>query len=152
QSYTVTTNPAGLGVIVDGTSFATSPQTVQWTPGSSHSISVASPQNATGTRYSFASWSDGGGQTHNVTAPASATTYTASFSTAFSLTTSPTNGTIQPQPTSPDGFFASGTVVQLTAVPNTGFQFSSWSGDASGSANPTSVTLSAPRNVTASFT
>src|SRR5262249_27246594 len=58
QTITVATNPPGLSVVVDGTSFASSPQTFQWTPGSSHSLSVISPQNGSSTRYTFASWSD----------------------------------------------------------------------------------------------
>ena len=48
--------------------------------------------------------------------------------------------------------YAAGTVVTLTATPAAGFQFSGWSGDLSGSANPTTITMSANRTVTATFT
>jgi uncharacterized protein (TIGR03437 family) len=75
---TVTTNPPGLSVTVDGTSF-TSPQVFTWSAGGSHTLSVSSPQTLSGTSYAFASWSDGGAQTHTVTAPSAATTYTAAF-------------------------------------------------------------------------
>jgi uncharacterized repeat protein (TIGR02543 family) len=44
-----------------------------------------------------------------------------------------------------------GTSVQLTAVPQTGWQFSGWSGDASGSTNPISLTMNGNRTVTATF-
>ncbi|MCC6395361.1 MAG: hypothetical protein IT167_32535, partial [Bryobacterales bacterium] len=57
---TVTTNPAGLGITVDGASYASSPQSFQWAPGSSHSVNVTTPQGSNGARYTFASWSDGG--------------------------------------------------------------------------------------------
>jgi len=149
---TVTTNPAGLGITVDGASYASSPQSFQWTPGSSHSVNVATPQGSNGARYTFASWSDGGAQNHTITAPASAATYTASFLTSYLLTTSASNGSIQASPSSPDGYYSSGASVQLTASPNSGFQFAAWGGSASGSANPTSVSMTAPRSVTASFT
>ncbi len=42
--------------------------------------------------------------------------------------------------------------VQLTANPSSGYTFSNWSGDASGSSNPTSVTMNSNKSVTANFT
>jgi hypothetical protein len=45
-----------------------------------------------------------------------------------------------------------GTVVQLTATADTGWTFSSWGGDLSGSANPASITMNGNRSVTAYFT
>jgi hypothetical protein len=147
---TVATNPPGLSINVDGTTF-TAPRTFQWVPGSSHTVNAASPQGSGGTRYSFFSWSDGGAQSHTI-APTSAATYTANFTTQFLLTTSGTGGSIGASPSSPDGYYTGGTSVQLTATPSSGQQFSSWSGDAAGSANPVSVTMSAPRSVTANFT
>jgi hypothetical protein len=47
--------------------------------------------------------------------------------------------------------YTSGTVVRLTAAPANGYAFSSWSGAASGSANPVAVTMDADKSVTASF-
>ena len=44
-----------------------------------------------------------------------------------------------------------GTTVSLTAVPGSNGAFSGWSGDASGRANPISVTMDRDREVTASF-
>ena len=45
-----------------------------------------------------------------------------------------------------------GTVVQLTAIADAGWVFSSWSGNLSGSANPASITMNGNRSVTAHFT
>ena len=42
--------------------------------------------------------------------------------------------------------------VNLTAIPATGWQFSSWSGDLSGSANPKTITMNGHKTVTATFT
>jgi hypothetical protein len=45
-----------------------------------------------------------------------------------------------------------GTVVTLTATPGTGYQFGQWSGDLSGSVNPTTITMTSDKSVTATFT
>ena len=50
------------------------------------------------------------------------------------------------------GPYDPGTVVQLTAVPDSGYSFSGWNGDLSGSANPTSLTMNSAKAVTATFT
>jgi hypothetical protein len=71
---TVTTSPANLTVVVDG-SAVTGPHTFTWYVGSSHTLSTTTPQGG----LNFQSWSDGGALTHNITAPASNTTYTATF-------------------------------------------------------------------------
>jgi uncharacterized repeat protein (TIGR02543 family) len=42
-------------------------------------------------------------------------------------------------------------VVQLTAVPNEGYLFQDWSGDADGTANPLTITMDADKHVTANF-
>ena len=42
-------------------------------------------------------------------------------------------------------------VVTLTANPSTGWSFSAWSGDANGTANPTTVTMNGNKTVTATF-
>ena len=49
------------------------------------------------------------------------------------------------------GGYTAGTVVQVSAVPNTGFVFTGWSGDAGGTSNPVSVTMDGPKSVTANM-
>ncbi len=44
-----------------------------------------------------------------------------------------------------------GTVVELTAVPDTGWSFSHWSGDLTGSENPEYITINEDKEVTANF-
>ena len=48
--------------------------------------------------------------------------------------------------------YSEGTVVTLTATPNLGWTFAGWSGDASGSVSPTTVTMNGNKAVTATFT
>jgi len=78
-SYTITTNPIGLQITVDGTKY-TAPQKFNWGVGSSHTVSVTSPQRGdSGRQYVYSSWSDGGTQSHSITVPPSSTAYTANF-------------------------------------------------------------------------
>ncbi|MEM7030591.1 MAG: putative Ig domain-containing protein, partial [Chloroflexota bacterium] len=49
------------------------------------------------------------------------------------------------------GTYLSGTVIALTATPIEGWQFDGWSGDASGSDNPTAVTMDGDKSITAIF-
>jgi Zn-dependent metalloprotease len=150
-SYTVTTNPSGLQVAVDGTTY-TSPKSFSWIPGSSHTLSVSSPQSGTsGTRYVYSSWSDGGAQSHTITVPSSSTTFTANFTTQFSLTTSVNpsgGGWVTPSGTN---WYSNGQTVSVLASANAGYSFSNWSGDLSGSTNPASLVMTRPKNVTANF-
>ena len=49
------------------------------------------------------------------------------------------------------GTYDSGTSISLSATPDSGYTFSSWGGDASGSTNPLSLTVSSDLNVSATF-
>ncbi len=148
------TLPTGLMVSSDGGQQFTAPHTYQFAPNSTHTIATASPQpGGSGTQFVFLSWSDGMAQTHTITTPAVPTTYTATFKTQFQLTTGVApggSGTVTP----PTGsFFDSGTMVTVQAFPSSGYTFSSWTGNvADASANPTTVTMSAPQTVTANMT
>ncbi len=62
-------------------------------------------------------------------------------------------GTItrDPQPNCRSHDYQPGTEVELTAESAPGWYFTGWSGDASGSINPTTVTMNSDRSVTAQF-
>lgn len=150
-SCTLATNPSGLQITVDGTNII-APQTFSWVPGSSHTLSVSSPQSGVlGTRYAYSSWSDGGAQAHTITVPTSSTTYCANFTPQYSLTTSVNpsiGGTVSPSGTN---WYNSGKSVSISAKARPGYRFSGWSGNLSGTFNPTSIVMDAPKNVTANF-
>ncbi|HMP20497.1 MAG TPA: hypothetical protein PKC39_06015 [Ferruginibacter sp.] len=68
------------------------------------------------------------------------------------------NTTVLPAPVagtiikSPDNeLYAPDSVVTITAIPNNGFEFLNWSGDATGSNAVTTVTMNADKNVSANF-
>ncbi len=71
------TVPSGLQLTVGSTS-GTTPFTRTVIKGSTNSVSAPSPQGSS----TFASWSDGGAQTHDLVAPTTPTTYTATYTTA----------------------------------------------------------------------
>ena len=64
--------------------------------------------------------------------------YSAAPSGAGSVTAKPSQST-----------YPSGTQVVLTATPTTGYTFSGWSGDAGGTANPLTVTITGNTSITA---
>ena len=51
----------------------------------------------------------------------------------------------------PGGTYEEGTPVTLTASPASGWQFDGWSGDASGSNNPITITMDGNKTITATF-
>ncbi|MCB0289386.1 MAG: hypothetical protein KDH97_03935, partial [Calditrichaeota bacterium] len=59
------------------------------------------------------------------------------------------NGSVTLDP--PGGSYDSSTVVTLTAQPDSGYRFSGWSGDLSGTANPASIVMDSSQQITATF-
>ncbi|MCG3118584.1 MAG: hypothetical protein ALAOOOJD_00804 [bacterium] len=103
--------------------------------------------------YEFSGWS---GDLTGSTNPATITmdgnkTVTATFTILqYSLTVnSLDSGIVVLNP--PGGIYDAGTAVTLTAVPDSGYQFSGWSGDLTGSANPDTITMDGNKNITATF-
>jgi len=151
SSLTVQTIPSGLQFSIDGGAMLTAPQTLTLAQGP-HTIAVASTQAAgAGTQYAFASWSDGGTNSHTITLGSSAALYAATFNIQYQLAiaASPAfGGTVTPG----GGFYNSGTSVPITATASTGATFSGWSGNVANLASAsTSVTMTAPQMVTANF-
>lgn len=142
---------AGAQWQVDGTGFNNSGQTVANLAPGSHSVTYKAVSGYT-TPASFSA---------NIVANTQTTTnaiYSAVAATTYTLTlnTASGQGSITPSPIGSGGggntfTYNSGSLVQLTATAATGYHFTSWSGDASGSVNPTSVILSGTKNVTANF-
>jgi len=154
--YTVTTSPveSNVGVQVDNTfwyaprNFAL-PYDSTWTASSSHSLNIDSPQYpwSSNTRFNFSNWSDGGGQSHSVTLPSSGgATYTANITPDFYVTDYPLEscaGSIGVSPVSPsgDGFYPTGSQLTFTQTPQTGWTFTGWRYDLSGTTNPQNLTV-----------
>ncbi|MGO9991029.1 MAG: M12 family metallopeptidase [Steroidobacteraceae bacterium] len=148
---TVVTNPVGLSIIVDGTTY-TAPQTFNFAVGSTHTLNVpADPQltnPADGSTYAFGNWNDLGARSHTITiqggsgtltSPASepaVTMYEANFIRLqpfawLSPAVYPSGAgsvVVSPSPISEYGgtFFTDRTLVTLTLTGNAGYNFYDW--------------------------
>ncbi|MDR3696662.1 InlB B-repeat-containing protein [Mucilaginibacter sp.] len=116
------------------------------------SVTVTAKANA---GYTFANWTNNGiivSTSSPYIFPLNAnTTLVANFAAiTYTLNVTAVNGTVVKNPT--QATYNSGSTVQLTATPNSGYKFTSWSGDATGSTNPLTVTMNANKNITANFT
>jgi len=107
------------------------------------------------TGYRFEEWSgdvpSGHGQDNPLTIAMDADkSVTANFVPQYGLIISAgTGGTTDPAPGTYT--YDSGTQVSIAAVPNAGYRFSGWTGDASGTENPLSVTMDSDKSITANF-
>lgn len=77
-------------------------------------------------------------------------TFTTIPAVTFTLNVTAVNGTVVKNPNLVS--YTNGTVVQLTATPDAGYSFTSWSGDKVGVISPTTILMNGNKNVTANFT
>ena len=142
---TITTAPAGLNIRVDGVG-AVSPQTYNWSAGSSHTVTVDAVQGQLEPRYLFAKWSDGGALQHTVTASPDLTVFCANFIRQHTLQTGVASGQgkVTVFPATLDGYLAERQPFIPTAVPGPGSQFIRWTGSTFLSASGASVSALSP--------
>jgi len=103
--------------------------------------------------YRFSEWSgDASGSDNPITITMdSDKSITANFIKQYTLTiTAGTGGTTDPSPGTHT--YDSGTQVVVKATANSGYEFSNWSGDASGNTNPITITMDSAKSITANFT
>lgn len=67
----------------------------------------------------------------------------------YNISVEAENGTVELNP--PGGIYNEGSQVTITAIPDEGYAFESWSGDASGTSNPKTLSVNRNRNITANF-
>jgi len=128
----------------------TNPSPGSYTHDYGTQVSVTAVPNS---GYQFSGWSGDASGTSNPTTITmdSDKSITANFIRQYTLTiVAGTGGTTSPLPGSYD--YDSGTQVSVTATASSGYQFSGWSGDASGTVNPITITMNADKSVTANFT
>ena len=144
--YTLTVNIVGSG------SVAKNPNKSSYNQGEQVQL-TATP----GSGYSFSNWTgDASGTANPVTVTMNGNkTVTATFTlippTQYTLTVNIVgSGSVAKNPNKSS--YNQGEQVQLTATPVSGYSFSNWTGDASGTANPVTVTMNGNKTVTATFT
>ncbi len=155
NQVSVASAPANLNFTVDGSTCA-SPCVLNKPDGSQ--TQIVAPQQVSagaGSRYDFVSWSDGNtSPTRTVSFSQDTLSLTANYQTSyqFSGIANPAKaGTFRLSPPSPDGFYASGTPISVTVVPNGGFKFAHWEGDLAGTLAPGTLTMNSPHTVQADF-
>lgn len=148
----VTSTPSGLTLSVGGSN-CTTPCSVSQVSGSTLRVTAPAivPMNST-SRLNFGSWSNGGGssQTLQVTLTQGVQTFNATYLTeyALSVVSSPAgNATVTTTPASPDGFYPSGTPISVTPAPATGYKFTGWGGDLTGTVTPGLLTMNQPHSL-----
>ncbi len=144
-------NPGGAGTVSVNT--PSNCAQGKYLPGTN--VQVTSSANS---GYTFSNWSgDASGSTNPTTITMNGNkNVTANFSQpcySLGLTVNPGGaGTITTNPSPNCGAqYTAGTNVEVTGHANSGYSFSSWTGDINGLSNPTTVTMTADRNVTANF-
>lgn len=149
-TLTLTANPPGAGT------FSTVPSARSDGTYEGGSVVTVIAYPAAG--YAFSSWSgDASGSDNPLQITMNSNkSITANFvelrRTLTLASNPPEGGTINADPPpGGDGKYANGTVVTLTAMPAGGFLFSNWSGNVSGSTNPTTITMDGNKSVTANF-
>ena len=130
-----------------------------WTSGSTHTLGVDTPvyPYSSNSRYAFDNWSDGTTTTtDSVILPSTSTSYTANLTPQFYVTdyvNESCAGSINVNPSSPtgDGFYPSGDVLTFSETPNSGWLFTGWQYDLSGSSSSQPLTVSDEVLVTADY-
>ncbi|HWZ31097.1 MAG TPA: IPT/TIG domain-containing protein [Bryobacteraceae bacterium] len=155
SQVTITSSTASINFTADG-SPCPSPCVLNKISGSQSQVAVpASVGAGTGMRYDFVSWSDGNtSPTRTVSFSQDTMALTATYQTSYQFTglINPAKaGTYKVTPTSPDGFYASGTQLAVSVVSNGGFKFAHWEGDLTGQFAPGTVTMDGPHTVQADF-
>jgi len=156
QPLTIGTVPAGLKVTASGSGQSidvAAPYSGQFPVGSEVTLGTPSVQaGGTGSVFKFASWSDGGADSHNIKMASGGNTYSAIFNLEYELTpeVSPTgSGTVAPGAAA---YYLYGSTVNLTTTPAAGYAFSSWTGNvASTTSATTNIAMVAPETVRANF-
>jgi hypothetical protein len=166
--YTVNVAPnpfsSNLYIYADG-NFAYAPKNFSllydstWTSGSTHTLSLDSPEYpySSNSRYAFSSWSDGTTNiTDSVTLPSTSTAYTANLTPQFYVTdyvNESCAGSIDVSPSSPtgDGFYPTGDTLTFTETPESGWLFTGWQYDLSGTSTSAPLTVTDEVLVTADY-
>ena len=155
DATTVTTNPPGLEIIVDGERL-TAPASFDWAEGSVHTVEAPVSQVIGGTRYLFGRWNDGGDRARTFVADERSTWLEANFILQHRVSThgEPSGtGTVTLLPESPDGYYTLRTELQAYAAPgsSTGRAFLGWAGVFDGrhghSSNPATWRVSGSEKV-----
>lgn len=148
----ITSVPVGRQITVDGDRITT-PRLFNWAPGSVHTVSAPTSERINGSdQYTFVRWTNGGAATHTITAPASGIILNATYRIQRVVNATPPasgGGNVVVTPSAPS--YSDRDVVTLTADPEPGYCFTSWSGINSSAALQTTIKVNKSYNVKANY-
>jgi Divergent InlB B-repeat domain len=124
---------------------------LSWTPGSSHTLSIPSPQSSgiPNQQFVFSTWDGLPGRNQITVSPGSDAVFHVGFTTQFSVSATVTPaGSGQVTGT---GWYTAGTTAALVALANGGEAFAGYSGGISGAGNSLSFTVNGPVSTVANF-
>jgi len=136
-----------LNITAVNGSVVKSPDKASYNPG--ETVTLQATPNA---GYHFVNWSgDASGTNTSVTITMDSNkSVTANFAiNTYTLNVTATNGSVSKTPNK--SFYNHGETVTLGATANTGYHFSNWSGDASGTNSTTTIVMNSNKSVTANF-
>lgn len=144
----------GDPLVVDGIATLT-PTTFNWFPGDPHTLQ-APERNLGSFTDRFSAWNDGASSANrSIATPLAATAYNATYQRFYRVagTVTPAGaGQIVVTPSSADGFYLSGTPVQVQATPSANFVFTGFTGlSPKPPGNFFQTSVSAPLTFTANF-
>jgi uncharacterized protein (TIGR03437 family) len=147
---TVTSNPPGAVVTVDGATYFAPIRFQAFATGSTHTIAMTEPtytSRADTTRYVFQRWEDGmATPSRTVTIPAQAITYTASVATQHYLYLGFEGpGQLTVSPGINDGYFDATSRVTVTATPSATQTLQYWLGDIVSGAASQNIAMDQPK-------
>ncbi len=130
RTTTVSTNPPGLEVVIDGERMVT-PVRLEWSAGSQHTVEAVSPQTVGGYRFVYGRWNDDGGREHSVIAGPESTWFEANYIVQrrmLACSDPREAGTVTFKPASPDGFLVVDQPVSIEAdrAPASSREFVRW--------------------------
>jgi uncharacterized repeat protein (TIGR02543 family) len=142
NEYTLTINTVGSGTVTRNPDQATY-----------HYGDIVQLTASPDTGWSFSAWSgdlSGSVNPSNIVINDNKTVTATFIQNEYTLTINTVgSGTVTRNPD--QATYHYGDIVQLTASPSTGWSFSAWSGDLSGSVSPTNITIDGNKSVTATF-
>ena len=124
---TVSSNPSGLKVLVDGVS-VTTPATFQWEPESLHTLESPIAQTRGGSRFLFGRWNIDGPRRMRLTTSPETTWIEANFITQHKIAAAAASGegSVELTPATLEGYCTLRSAVTAEAKPAPGWEFRSW--------------------------
>lgn len=152
---TIDSSPRLWEVTVDGVPYFTPVRFLSFTPGTTHTLSVSSPQPgfSSADQAIFAGWEDGSlSASRTIQIPPTPPNYSAKFTRQFYLYYDWNNGgSVTVNPATPDDYYDEGTRVTLTAVPRGNSTLQYWLGDLASGRSVQNIVMDRSRFLVATF-